>query len=96
MIRKSLFVLALSLSTSTAALAAETPQTQKKPIEAAVSSPAPTVAEKPGPGAKSMTMAVKMPNGDVLNITMVMTKEGYPMQPGPHTVIYRDWSDLEG
>jgi hypothetical protein len=25
-----------------------------------------------------------------------MSKEGYPMQPGPNTVIYREWSDLQG
>lgn len=93
MVRQGLFVVALTLTTCIiVANAADAPL---KPIQVAAPAASATAVALPADG-KTMSLAVKMPNGEVLNIKMMVTKEGYPMQPGPHTVIYREWSDLEG
>lgn len=96
MIRQTLFALSIALASSSYALAGETQSPKNDSVRTAVPAPASSTATSAKPVGKTMTLAVPMPNGDVLNITLSMSKEGYPMQPGPNTVIYREWSDLQG
>lgn len=44
----------------------------------------------------SAAFATEAPQTDTAAVTQLRVDAEYPSQPGPHTVIYRDWSDLAG